>query len=146
MSSREVLKLHRSGMSLREIAEQLGISHQRVHQIVGTEEPETQKRRRLAGGVAVIVLILLIGGFAFSRTIDRVQPTAFGPAPVFTAHRRQPATRVWRMVQQAPPVARMPNADRPLFVCSIQPGDIIVFANSKGGNATTRHAAHPRAN
>jgi hypothetical protein len=108
---REVLKLHRSGISLREIAEQLGISHQRVHQIVGTEEPQTQKRRRFAGRVAVIVLILLI-----------------------------------RMVQQAPPVARVPNADHPLFVCSIQPRDIIVLPNSKGGNATTRHAARPRAN
>jgi HD superfamily phosphohydrolase YqeK len=28
-------ELHRSEMSLRDIAEQLGMSHQRVHQIVG---------------------------------------------------------------------------------------------------------------
>jgi hypothetical protein len=80
---REVLKLHRSGMSLREIAEQLGISHQRVHQIVGAEEPETQKRRRLAGGAAVIAVIVLVGGFAFLRSSDHGSPGALvaRPAP-----------------------------------------------------------------
>src|SRR6266480_3116674 len=74
---REVLKLNRSGMSLREIAEELGISHQRVHQIVGAEEPETQKRRRLAGGAAVIVVLLLVAGFAISQRFDREHQIAF---------------------------------------------------------------------
>ena len=58
---REIVKLHRSGMSLREIADQLGISHQRVHQIVGVAE-ERSPSGRLAGGVAGAVIVLLAAG------------------------------------------------------------------------------------
>lgn len=59
---REVKKLHHAGVPLREIAEALGMSHQRVHQIVGTGGPK-RRSRRVAGGVAVLVLlVLLIGG------------------------------------------------------------------------------------
>jgi lambda repressor-like predicted transcriptional regulator len=58
---REIVKLHRSGVSLREIAEQLGISHQRVHQIVGVAE-ERGPSRRLIGGVAGAIVVLLAAG------------------------------------------------------------------------------------
>src|SRR5256885_16908178 len=84
---REVLKLHRSGMSLREIAQELGISHQRVHQIVGVREPSAKKWGRTAGGVAVAVL-LLASGFAIPRPVGdgggplaQFAPTARTPSP-----------------------------------------------------------------
>jgi hypothetical protein len=57
----EIRRLHAAGGSLREIADALGLSHQRVHQIVDAEEhptnPETMLERvaapmrRLRGGV-----------------------------------------------------------------------------------------------
>lgn len=70
---REIVKLHRSGMSLREIAEGLGISHQRVHQIVSPleEKPRSRKARRVAAGGAIAALALIVGvgsGVLMSRS------------------------------------------------------------------------------
>lgn len=45
---RAIRRLHLAGASLREIADVLGLSHQRVHQLVG-EDPAVQVLRRLAG-------------------------------------------------------------------------------------------------
>jgi hypothetical protein len=39
-----IRRLHASGGSLREIADELGLSHQRVHQIVGAESPARSQR------------------------------------------------------------------------------------------------------
>jgi len=65
---REIVKLHRSGMSLREIADGLGISHQRVHQIVSPheEQPATPNKgkRGLVAGAAVAALILAVAAGA----------------------------------------------------------------------------------
>jgi DNA-binding CsgD family transcriptional regulator len=73
---REIVKLHRSGMSLREIAEGLGLSHQRVHQIVSPhEEKPRSKARRAAAGGAVAALALVVGTVVF---LSRGDP----PAPV----------------------------------------------------------------
>lgn len=53
-----VLDLYRSGTPLREIASELGLSHQRVHQIVSGEPPRRKKLPRAAGGAgAALVLI-----------------------------------------------------------------------------------------
>ncbi len=51
-----VRRLHASGGSLREIAESLGLSHQRVHQIVGMEEGEPCRDRKRAFGAGWNVL------------------------------------------------------------------------------------------
>ena len=55
-----IRKLYMSGVPLRDLADQLGMSHQRVHQIVG-QEPPARKRRRLVGGAAVSAVVLLMG-------------------------------------------------------------------------------------
>ncbi len=53
-----VLDLYRSGTSLRDIAQQLGLSHQRVHQIVSGEPPRRSKRPRAAGGIGGVLLLV----------------------------------------------------------------------------------------
>ena len=60
---RAIVKLHRSGMSLREIANGLGISHQRVHQIVTPHEerPPSRKKRAIAAGGTVAIVLLTAG-------------------------------------------------------------------------------------
>lgn len=57
---REIKKIHLSGIPFREIAEMLGMSHQRIHQIVGTTSPK-KLRRGLKGGAAALLLIVLTG-------------------------------------------------------------------------------------
>jgi hypothetical protein len=53
-----VLDLHRSGTPLREIAKELGLSHQRVHQMVSGEAPRRSKLPRAAGGIAGVLLLI----------------------------------------------------------------------------------------
>lgn len=68
---REVVKLHRSGMSLREIADGLGMSHQRVHQIVSPHE-EGQRSRKgkvVAAGAITLLLTLALAGVLVSRNL-----------------------------------------------------------------------------
>ena len=53
-----VLDLYGSGTPLREIAKELGLSHQRVHQIVSGEPPRRKRLPRAAGGIgAALVLV-----------------------------------------------------------------------------------------
>jgi hypothetical protein len=73
-----VRRLYKEGMPLREIAEAVGVSHQRVHQIVG-EEPTRSRVRRVvakrarAGGV-VLILVLSASWWAASSVTP--QPRA----------------------------------------------------------------------
>src|SRR5579871_2930394 len=53
-----VLELYQGGVPLREIAKELGLSHQRVHQIVSGEPSRRRKLPRAAGGAAAVVLVL----------------------------------------------------------------------------------------
>jgi PASTA domain len=53
-----VLELHQGGTPLREIAQQLGLSHQRVHQIVSGEPPRRSKLPRAAGGIGAVLLLV----------------------------------------------------------------------------------------
>jgi cytochrome c oxidase subunit 2 len=80
---REVVKLHRSGVSLREIAEALGISHQRVHQIVGdAPEPKRSGARRTAGAASIIAVVAISAAaiWAASRASD--EPRTMDAVPV----------------------------------------------------------------
>jgi heme/copper-type cytochrome/quinol oxidase subunit 2 len=61
----EIVKLYGSGRSLREIAEGLGISRQRVHQIVSPADTGTPRRRRRAATAAAGTALLLLGATAF---------------------------------------------------------------------------------
>jgi hypothetical protein len=71
-----VLELHRSGTPLREIAKELGLSHQRVHQIVSGESPRRRNLGRVAGGIGG--LLVLIAAIAAAVWIQSYQPLAFG--------------------------------------------------------------------
>lgn len=53
-----IRKLYMSGVPLRQIADALGVSHQRVHQIVGEEPPVRRRKRRAAGAAGAAVLVL----------------------------------------------------------------------------------------
>jgi predicted transcriptional regulator len=63
-----VLDLHRSGTPLREIAKELGLSHQRVHQIVTGEPPRRRNLGRAAGGAAG-ALVLIAATFGALRIV-----------------------------------------------------------------------------
>ncbi len=82
---RELVKLHRSGMSLREIAEALGISHQRVHQIVSPRDEETIRPKRKAAGAvvasAIVVCLIAAGAALFIRSGKSEPPIASSVAP-----------------------------------------------------------------
>lgn len=52
-----VLDLYQDGTPLREIAKELGLSHQRVHQIVSGEPPRRSKLPRAAGGLGAVLLV-----------------------------------------------------------------------------------------
>jgi hypothetical protein len=55
-----VLDLYQDGTPLREIAKELGLSHQRVHQIVSGEPPRTRRGKlpRAAGGLGALLLVV----------------------------------------------------------------------------------------
>jgi hypothetical protein len=78
-----VLELHRSGKPLREIATELGLSHQRVHQIVTGKPPQKRSLGRLAGGVGG--LLILIAALVAVFWVRSYQPIAFAPAQVLSA-------------------------------------------------------------
>jgi hypothetical protein len=79
-----VLDLYRSGTPLREIAKELGLSHQRVHQIVSGEPPRQRKlgRAATAGGIAgVLVLIAAtFGALRIAHAPPFVQTVRVPPA------------------------------------------------------------------
>jgi hypothetical protein len=61
-----VLDLYQAGTPLREIAKELGLSHQRVHQIVSGEPPRRRKLPRAAGGIGA-ALVLVAAAFGALR-------------------------------------------------------------------------------
>jgi hypothetical protein len=80
---RAIKKMHLAGVPLREIAEQLGLSHQRVHQIVTGEAAQPPKRKRARSAGVVAALILLVAGsvgvaFAWTHR-GPFTPIATGP-------------------------------------------------------------------
>jgi hypothetical protein len=73
-----VRELVAAGMSLREVAAALGLSHQRIHQIVGQAPGVTKPRRRAttaAAGTATLLVIL-----AVLATVSGI-PTPWSPVP-----------------------------------------------------------------
>jgi hypothetical protein len=86
---REVVKLHRSGVSLREIAENLGISHQRVHQIVSPANRGSPRSGRRGSAAAAGAAMLIIGTVAFfagrsttSSSVQRAGSPSVSPSPL----------------------------------------------------------------
>jgi hypothetical protein len=89
-----VLNLYRSGTPLREIAKELGLSHQRVHQIVSGEPPRRRSHRRAAGGIAgVLVLIAAtFGALRIAHAPPFVQTVRVPPAKSYHEVRIDPTT------------------------------------------------------
>jgi hypothetical protein len=75
-----VLDLHRTGTPLREIAKELGLSHQRVHQIVSGEPPRRSKLPRAAGVAGGVLLLLAAATFGALRL---AHAAPFAPQPGF---------------------------------------------------------------
>jgi hypothetical protein len=69
-----VRALHESGMALREIARHLGLSHQRVHQILGMETPGKKKGSGRTLGAAGIVVALVLSTVALLSGRDGDPP------------------------------------------------------------------------
>jgi hypothetical protein len=79
---RAVRRLHESGMPLREVADALGLSHQRVHQMIAESQDVRKARlarraRRAAGaaGALLIAVGLVVGAWVwFGFDGDDVRP------------------------------------------------------------------------
>ena len=71
-----IRKLYMSGVTLREIADALGISHQRVHKIVGLDPIQRKKRRRVRTAITLTLSLfaafLLVSGaaWAWASTVE----------------------------------------------------------------------------
>ncbi len=70
-----IQRLHEAGMPLREIAEAVGLSHQRVHQIVG-ESSKRRAARKIAKAAPRGVGIALVAAIAASLVASAVNPQA----------------------------------------------------------------------
>ena len=57
----DVRALHESGMSIRDIAAHVGVSHQRVHQILGKERPKRRRNISKRLGAAGIIIAIALG-------------------------------------------------------------------------------------
>lgn len=92
-----VLALYRAGTPLREIAKELGLSHQRVHQIVSGETPPSRRRNlgRAAGGIGG-VLLLVAATFGVLRLAHAPPFAQSVAAPLPLYHTEGPAARVSR--------------------------------------------------
>ncbi len=77
-----VLDLYRSGTPLREIATELGLSHQRVHQIVSGAPPRHRSLGRVAGGMAgaLVLIAAIFGSLRIAHAPPFVQTTTVSPA------------------------------------------------------------------
>lgn len=62
-----IRKIYMSGVPLREIADGLGVSYQRIHQIVGAEPPSRRKRRGMS--MSIMLAILAMGAFGMVRAM-----------------------------------------------------------------------------
>jgi sigma-70-like protein len=77
-----IRKLYLSGASLSEIAERLGISRQRVHEIVGKEPAvRRRKRKQILGSAGILGVSLLVGAGAWFAISYERQPRPALPQP-----------------------------------------------------------------
>jgi hypothetical protein len=116
---RAVRKLHASGVPLREIADGLGISHQRVHQIVTPADATRGRPKRAVTGAitASVLALVLIAGTIGVLTRDRapvplpVEPSATA-APVADGPTRLTCDRFEQIFQGQPTILQnVPCAD-----------------------------------
>lgn len=75
---RAIRRLYMSGTPLQVIADYLGVSRQRVHQIVGVEPQRTRRRRGRAGAMVIAVLaVALVGSVRAGASIAPLRLSFF---------------------------------------------------------------------
>ncbi len=79
---------------LREIAKELGLSHQRVHQMVSGETPRPRKLPRAAGGIAgvLVTVAATFGALRIAHAPPFVQTDRVPPAKSYHEIRIDPTT------------------------------------------------------
>jgi hypothetical protein len=120
---REIIKLHRAGVSLRDIADALGISHQRVHQIVTPpderEKRSTRKTSRSADASAIAVLLLAGASVLYMRDRAHKPPVASPTVPSAAPSREDKADACKRfeaLFRNQPAVTRQVDCAEVLFM------------------------------
>jgi len=89
-----VLDLYRGGTPLREIAKELGLSHQRVHQIVSGEPARQRKLGKAAGGIggALVLIAATFGALRIAHAAPFVQTVRVPPAKSYHEVKIDPTT------------------------------------------------------
>ncbi len=138
-----VLDLYRSGTPLREIAKELGLSHQRVHQIVSGEPPRRKKLPRAAGGIgaALVLFAATFGALRIAHAPPFVQatpvPTAQETAACLNGHG-------WTVAQHSRGVVVATKGHYRLFYRpSRRTGPIVHGARALAGLITIIHTVVP---
>jgi DNA-binding CsgD family transcriptional regulator len=136
---REIVKLHRSGVSLREIAEGLGISHQRVHQIVTPleERPRSRTRGRAAGAAGAFLILVATTVFALTRPGDPVSSRIDRSAPPAAATEPPVISCIWTANHPGTPLRCQNALQREGAVVVIDPRTGRVLARVRDAHVTS---------
>lgn len=138
-----VLDLYRSGTPLREIAKELGLSHQRVHQIVSGEPPRRKRLPRAAGGIGA-ALILVAATFGALRIAHARPFVEAAPVPAAQEAAACLSSHGWKVAQHSGGVAIATKGHYRLFYRpSRRAGPAVQGAHSLVGLITIIHTVVP---
>ena len=125
---RAVRRLHLAGASMREVAEALGVSHQRIHQIIEDGGVRRWRRRRRQEPTAQRVVVPSAGASS-----DRSASSSQGRACTSATPASWP-----------PSVSPLPGDRRRIRYCSLSPPAASLSARSAGKHASRCKPSCPR--